>query len=347
MRGLIFDGVRAISHHADLPDPGIEAAGDAVVEVGHAGLCGSDLHPYEGREPARAGVIPGHEAVGRVVAVGGEVASVLPGDRVLVPFTTCCGRCPSCHRWLTARCDRGQLFGWGDPARLEDPPLQGAQAQFVRVPLADGTLLAIPDDLDAATALLLTDNLPTAWEAVARAAPAQGEPCIIVGLGSVGLCAVIAAANAGGSPVIGIDPVADRRQRALRVGADIVAAPDDRPDLPQAPAVVEAAGNSAAQHTAMDLVRAGGSLSIISVQTAPTFAFTPIEAYDRNLTVHAGRASVRHTLTFLLPRVARGEMTVPAGEIVTDIDVPLNRGAALYERFAARADGLVKAAFLP
>jgi alcohol dehydrogenase len=347
MHGLVFERAGSVRYRTDLPEPRIEDPGDAVVAVSHSGLCGSDLHPYEGREPARPGVIPGHEAIGHVVAIGPQVSTVTVGTRVIVPFTTSCGGCPPCRRGLTARCERGRLFGWGDPDHPDAPALQGAQAQFVRVPLADSTLVTIPADLDPDVALLLTDNLPTAWEAVQRAAPRPDQPLIVVGLGSVGLCAVIAARSSGAAPVIGIDPVAARRARATRLGATVVADPADTDRIDAAPAVVEAAGTLPAQRTAADLVRPGGTLSIISVQTTASFAVSPIEAYDRNLTIRAGRASVRHTLDDLLPRVVHGAVSVPAAQIITHRDIPLSDGPQLFERFAARSDGLIKASFAP
>ena len=93
MRGLTLDGVGVITCRTDLTEPTIELSTDAVVAVEAAGLCGSDLHPYEGRERVRFGVVAGHEVVGRVVAVGGDVTQIGVGDRVLVPFTTNCGEC--------------------------------------------------------------------------------------------------------------------------------------------------------------------------------------------------------------------------------------------------------------
>jgi alcohol dehydrogenase len=363
VRGLVLHGVREVTCDADLPDPGLRAATDAIVAVHAAGLCGSDLHPYEGREAARAGVVQGHEAVGEVVATGPAVRGVAVGDRVLVPFTTSCGRCDACRRGLTARCRHGELFGWGDPVRSDRPALDGAQAERLRVPLADGTLVPVPDGIDDAAALLLTDNLPTAWEAVERADPRPGEPLVVVGLGSVGLCAVAAASAIGAGPILAVDPITDRRTRAASLGADATAAPGDGAEVlaellgpaghpdgrgePLAPAVVEAAGSRSGQRLAFELLRPGGTLSVIAVQTDERFAFTPAEAYDRNVTVRAGRASVRATLERLLPRVVAGEVAVPTEVCVTHLDVPLEDGPSLYGRFAAREEGLVKVAFRP
>lgn len=349
MQGLTFDAPGEVSVHDDLPDPVLEASTDAIVRVELAGLCGSDLHPYLGRERVRPGVVPGHEAVGEVVGTGSAVQRIDLGQRVVVPFTTSCGDCASCRRGLTARCAHGQLFGFGDPDDLQAPALQGAQAALLRVPLADTTAVAVPADLPAEIALLLADNLPTAWEAVARAEPEPGAPLAVVGLGAVGCCAVAAARAAGADPVIGIDPVAARRTAATRLGADQTVAPDD-PAIAglrsSVGSVVEAAGTSTAQRAAADLLWPGGTLSIIAVQTDDTFGFRPVDAYDRNLTIRAGRASVRATVGRVMAALTDGTVPSSISELVTHV-APLSDGPELYRRFADREDGLVKAAFRP
>jgi alcohol dehydrogenase len=351
VRGLVLDGVERITYRTDLPEPTVEAPTDVVVAVSRAGLCGSDLHPYAGREPVRFGVVAGHEIVGEVVALGDSVTAVGVGDRVLAPFTTSCGRCAPCRRGLTARCVRGALFGFGSAEDPYAPALHGGQAELVRVPLADTTLVPVPDSLQDTAAVLLTDNLPTAWRAVERAEPRRGAPLVVVGLGAVGLCCV-AVAHAAGAAVLAIDPVPERRAAATRLGvrsappgaaADVLAATGEGDG---AAAVVEAAGSGAAQALAFDLLRPGGTLSVIAVQTAAVFGFSPVAAYDRNVTVRFGRASVRTVLDRLLPEATDLARTL-ADVVITDPDVDLADGPAMYRRFARRAGGTVKAVFSP
>ena len=346
MRGLVLTGVGEVEHRADLPDPTVEAPTDAVVRVSLAGLCGSDLHPYLGREAVRFGVVPGHEVVGEVTAVGAEVRRFQAGDRVVVPFTTSCGTCPPCVRGLSSRCRHGQLFGYGSAEDPGAPALQGGQAEQVRVPLADGTLVAVPDGLREVDALLLADNAPTGWYAAERAGIVPGDPVAVVGLGAVGLCALAMVRFLGGRRILGVDPVATRRERAAELGAE-TRHPGELGDAAgDMAAVIEAAGSRSAKRLAVDLLRPGGTLSVIAVQTDERFAFDPVEAYDRNLTVRAGRAPVRSILDRLLPLVTTGDVVLPTDLVVTHPDVPLEEGPDLYRRFAARETGLVKAAFV-
>ena len=259
MRGLVLEATGRIAFRSDLAEPALLDPRDVIVEVSAAGLCGSDLHPYEGREHVRFGVVQGHEIVGHVLSAGSAVSTVRPGDRVLSAFTTSCGHCDPCRRGLSARCVDGWLFGYGEP----DPTgrvLDGGQAERVRVPLADGTLVKVPETVTDLEAVLLTDNLPTAAYAVRRAEVGDGAAVAIVGLGSVGLLTVTATLAAGAASVLGIDPVAERRELASAMGAT-AAAPDDAARRQgQFDAVIEAAGTQAAQRLAFSLVRPGGTL---------------------------------------------------------------------------------------
>ena len=126
-----------------VPDPVLEMPGDVIVRVELTAICGSDLHVWHGRETGLdAGTVMGHEFLGEVVAAGKAVTRFRPGERVVSPFTTSCGTCFYCRSGLTARCERGQLFGWVERGL----GLHGGQAELVRVPLADTTLLKLPQE---------------------------------------------------------------------------------------------------------------------------------------------------------------------------------------------------------
>jgi alcohol dehydrogenase len=354
VRGLVLEGVGHVTVRDDLPDPTVERSTDAVIAVTRTGLCGSDLHPYEGRETVRFGVIPGHEAVGKVVALGTDVTGFALDQRVLVPFTTSCGTCPPCRGGLSSRCVAGALFGFGDPDDLRTPALHGGQAEYVRVPLAGSTMVAIPDRVDDAAAVLLTDNLPTGWAAATRGEVRPGSRVVVVGLGSVGLCSLHAARALGAASLLAVDPVETRRASALALGADMAVDPDhaevaaaDATAGEGADVAIDASGTTAGQALAAATLRPGGTLSIIAVQTAERFGVGPVQAYDRNLTIRAGRAPVRSLLDELLPRLLTGELTVPTDRLLTHPAESLADGPAWYRRFAAREPGLVKAALVP
>ncbi len=344
MRGLVFDGPGDIRFTEDLPSPTILFPSDAVVDVTAAGLCGSDLHIYEGREACRPGVVPGHEAVGVVSDIGPAVSGVRPGDRVIIPFTVSCGHCGYCLRGLSSRCESSALLGWADPIS-SSPPLHGAQAGKIRVPLANGTLVPIPQTIDDSTAVLLTDNYPTAWHAVAQADWTDG-PLAVIGLGAVGLCAVSIAVANGAEAVFAIDPVEERRKAAAAISPKVTAVSPEQASGGMT-AVVEAAGPTSAQRLAADIAVAGATISIIAVQTAEHFGVDPITAYDKNLTIRAGRAPVRSVLALILDRIVAGELVVPTDTIVTHPGRPLTDGPGLYRAFAARHHGLIKATFTP
>ncbi|MFP5308158.1 MAG: alcohol dehydrogenase catalytic domain-containing protein [Actinomycetes bacterium] len=351
MDALTLDGPGVVTFRTDVPDPVVQGPGDAVVAVTAAGLCGSDLHPYEGREASRPGVVPGHEAVGEVVATGDGVTSVRVGDRVVVPFTTSCGTCRACVRGVTARCRRSLLLGWGSPDDASRV-VHGTQAGLVRVPDADGTLVPLTATVDDRLGVLLADNLPTGAEAVERARVTAGDVLVVVGCGAVGLCAVAMARAGGVRTVVAVDPVPGRRERAASLGA-LPAAPDDAPavvadasDGEGAAGAVEAAGPPPAARLAASLLRPGGVLSTIAVQTSDRFPLTPVDAYDGNLTLAYGRASARARIPGLLDDLAAGRLTLDVDLLVTH-DVSLSEGPALYRRSAEREPGLVKAVLRP
>jgi 2-desacetyl-2-hydroxyethyl bacteriochlorophyllide A dehydrogenase len=349
MRAITFQDVERLAYER-VADPVIEDAGDVMVEVEAAGICGSDLHPYLGRERGLdRGTVMGHEFVGRVVEVGAAVRAWRAGDRVVAPFTTSCGECAACARGLTSRCVRGQLFGWVQHGR----GLHGAQADYVRVPLADSTLVAVPDALDDdALALLAGDVLGTAMFAVELAHIGAGDTVAVVGCGAVGLLAVRAALAQGASEVFALDTVRSRLELASRLGAVPVACDVDgfkgvvytRTSGVGVDAVIEAVGSPQATLTAAAVVRVGGRIVAVGVHTEATFALAPGELYDRNLTYAAGRSPARRMLPAALLFAAR-ESELLAG--LVSHRLPLADGVEAYRRLAAREEGWAKVVLMP
>lgn len=350
---MTFRGIETIRHET-VPEPTIEQPTDAVVRVEWAGLCGSDLHVWHGRERGiDPGTVMGHELVGTVVEVGPEIRSIEVGDRVVSPFTTSCGTCAPCADGLTARCLHGALYGWVEGGR----GLQGAQAEYVRVPLAEGTLVKIPDGVSWEVAVLAADVLPTGAFGAALAgvedARSPAEPSadfVVIGCGAVGLSAILAARR---RPDVGriwaVDRVADRLELAERLGASPLQAGDKVPEtLRQATNglgvshVLDAVGRPAAARLAYEILRPGGTLGIVGVHTEPHLPISPVELYDKNVTLRTGRCSARHRLPDTLDLLDRGLLD-PA-PILTH-RYPLADGPTVYESFAARREGIVKAVF--
>lgn len=335
MRALIFEGPGDVSYSSDRGDPEIVDDRDAIVTIEGAGLCGSDLHPYLGREPARTGVTPGHEGVGRVAKVGSRVGRISVGDRVVIPFTSSCGSCQRCREGLSSRCLRAALFGWGDPADSSIPALDGMQAEMVRVPMADSTLVPIPDSLPIAAAVLASDNLPTGWYAVRRSDLAAGSTLVVIGAGSVGLCAIAAGHHIGAGEIVSIDPVAERRSTAAAMGARALAPDDPALDgLPPTGSIVDAAGTGSSQRLAARLACPGATISMIAVQTEPQLAIPPAQIYDSNLTIRSGRAPVRSILDEVLPILDTSLDPTPL--VFDGGSTPLSAGPETYRRFAER-----------
>jgi threonine dehydrogenase-like Zn-dependent dehydrogenase len=346
MRALVFEGVGRIAL-ATVEDPAPATPGDVVLRVAAAGLCGSDLHVYRGREPGLdLGTVMGHELCGEVVAVGGAVARWRVGDRVVAPFSTACGDCFYCRRELPSRCERGQLFGWVS----EGGGLAGGQAEFARVPLADATLVALPPELPPDLAFLAGDVLATGWFGAANGGVAPEEVVAVVGCGAVGVSACLAARELGAARVFAIDPADDRRRVAARFGGEGVSLEEARAAIAAATGgrgadvVIEAVGSPEATRLAWDLARPGATISAVGVHHEPALAISPGALYDKNLTYRAGRCPARALMPRLLALLARGGW--PFAELVSH-RLPLADGPAAYAAFDRREPGWSKVVFRP
>lgn len=348
MRAATFRSVREIVVD-EVAEPVVETPFDAIVQVELAAICGSDLHPYLGREVGLdPGTVLGHEFLGVVAAVGSGVARFRVGDRVVAPFSTSCGTCWFCARGLTARCSHGQLFGWVQNSR----GLHGGQAERVRVPLADTTLVAVPSGVPAEEALLAGDVLSTGFFCAQLGGIRPGDVVAVVGAGPVGLCAVIAARHAGAQAVFAFDLLPERLALARQYGA--LAGRSDDPelrtpllDLTQgrgADVVLECVGSAAATRLAFDLARLGGTIAAAGVHCESQFAFSPGEAYDKNLTYRAGRCSARALMETTMPLVAARRYRLGA---LFSHRLPLAEARRGYELFERRLDGCTKVLLTP
>ncbi len=365
MKAITFEGKRTVAY-SDVDDPGLEQATDVVVCVQAAGICGSDLHPYHDREKGLDhGTVMGHEFVGEIIEVGSAVERFAAGDVVFSPFTTNCGACFYCRRGLTSRCTSGQLFGWVH----DGAGLHGAQAEYVRVPLADTTLMRVPKRVSAAAALLLGDILSTGFFCAEQAgvgvldgngstpaagarAPAVGGTYAIVGCGPVGMMAILAARYLGAAEVFAIDAVPERLAAAERLGAvaldyqvdPVAGIVREATDGRGVDAVMEAAGARPATELAIEILRPGGVLSSVGVHTDERFGFTPANAYDKNLTFRSGRCPARYYMERLAPLV-RDKQIEP--EFVFSHRMPLSDGVRGYEIFDKKLDGCTKVLLEP
>src|SRR4051794_3551983 len=221
MRATLIHGTRDIRLE-EVPDPSVQLPGDAVVRVVASCVCGSDLWPYRGVREVRKPTRIGHEFVGVVEEVGSEVSTVRPGDFVIAPFALSDGTCPHCRNGIQTSCVNGEWWGSEDD---DGRVIDGGQGEHVRVPMADGTLVAtpeVPDDALVPSLLTLSDVMGTGHHAARAAGVGRGQTVVVVGDGAVGLCAVLAAKRVGAERVIAMSRHADRQAVARQFGADVI-----------------------------------------------------------------------------------------------------------------------------
>lgn len=273
---------------AQVPQPMLVDTADAIVKVARAGICGTDLHLISGVHGLAPGNVMGHEFVGVVVEVGAAVRGIAVGDRVAGADFTSCGSCWWCRSGNQWECELKSFFGSGT---AYGPVLDGAQAEYVRVPFADVALQTLPADLDWESALFLGDILATGHGAVRRAGFRPGSTVAIVGGGPVGQMASQAAQACSAGPVVVVEPVEERRQLAEKCGA-IGTTPDaartviDRLTAGRgADVVIEAVGGARGLETGLSLVRRRGTLVSVGVHSDPQWPLPVAQAFADELTV--------------------------------------------------------------
>jgi threonine dehydrogenase-like Zn-dependent dehydrogenase len=284
---------------------------DALVAVTRAAICGSDLWPYKSMEPEEAGRRMGHEFIGVVEAVGAEVKTLEEGDLVVSPFVWSDGTCVLCREGIYTSCLHGGRYGVDG--------VDGGQGEAVRVPQADGTLVALPADPDETvmpSLLTLSDVMGTGHHAALAAEVGPGKTVAVVGDGAVGLCGVIAARRLGAEQIIVLGHHPARIALAQEFGAtDIVRERGDEAvervreltDGVGAHSVLECVGLEEATATALRSARPGGAVGRVGVPQEAVIAEGETTFFD-NVTIAGGPAPVRAYIEELLPDVLEGRI---------------------------------------
>jgi threonine dehydrogenase-like Zn-dependent dehydrogenase len=362
------------------PMPEILHPKDAIVRVTRSCICGSDLHLYNGLVPdTRVGTTFGHEFIGVVEEIGSDVHKLKIGDNVIVPFNIACGECAFCKQELYGNCHEsnsqatavGGIYGYSHTAGGFD----GGQAEFVRVPFADVGPTVIPEWMDHDDAVLLTDVVPTGYQAAEMGGIKTGDTVVIFGAGPIGIMAAKCAWLFGAGRVIVIDhldyrlefakeyaqceaynyksmedPVLFIKKTTDWFGADVCIdavgadASGNTLQTITGKKLLLQAGSATALHWAINSVKKGGIISIVGVY-GPTDNLVPIgNVLNKGLTIRANQASVKRLLPRLIEHIHEGRIN-PKGLITHR--VPLEEVADAYHIFNSKLDNCIKTVLIP
>lgn len=364
----------------DKPIPEILHPQDAIIRVTRSCICGSDLHLYNGNVPdTRVGSTFGHEFIGVVEEIGSDVHKLKVGDNVLVPFNISCGKCAFCRQGLFGNCHEsnpeatavGAIYGYSHTAGGYD----GGQAEYVRVPYADVGPTVIPEGMDPDDAVLLTDVVPTGYQAAEMAGIQKGDTVVIFGAGPIGIMAAKCSWLFGAGRVIVIDHVEYRLEfvknyaqceaynfRSMEdpvvfikkttdwLGADVCidavgaeAAGNAMQTITGRKLLLQA-GSATALHWAINSVKKGGIVSIVGVY-GPTDNLVPIgNVLNKGLTLRANQASVKRLLPKLIEHIKNGVLNPKA--MITH-RLPLEEIADAYRMFSDKLDNCIKTVLIP
>lgn len=272
MKAIVFKGPHKIALE-DRPVPKIQDPKDIIVKVLYSAICGSELHVFRGHQPSGTGFIMGHEFTGTVEETGSDVKTVKKGDQIVSPFTVSCGECYYCKEGVSSRCEKCQLFG--------TVILDGAQAEYVRIPLADTTVMKAPEGIDDKALVLMADIFPTGYFAAYNAfkemtkEQVKNATAVLIGCGPVGLCALINAEEYKPKNLLAVDSVPSRLDLAKSLGAEPWNFQTDREGLDKrvkeltdgrgADVIIEVVGLSPALKMGFELLRPWGKISSVGV----------------------------------------------------------------------------------
>jgi 2-desacetyl-2-hydroxyethyl bacteriochlorophyllide A dehydrogenase len=337
MRAVVFRG-DGVVEAADAPEPTLEDDRDAIVRVRLAGICGTDLHVVHGDIPMDPGSILGHEAAGVVGSVGAGVRSVSPGDRVVASFQIACGACWFCRNGQNGLCEQHRMLG-GGPFGGD---LHGAQAAFVRVPIADVNLLRIPDEVADEAAIFVGDVLTTGVYAATLAAPGADNVVAVLGAGPVGACVTRALIADGARRVVVLDRDAARLEAVAALGVTTVDVGGTNAEMALsrmtdgrgADVVIDAVGAIEAYGSALEIVRRGGRIVVVGVYTSQHVELQLGVAWIRGISlVFAGETPVQSLWRRTMDRVADG--TLDPTPLISH-RLPISDAARGYDLFERR-----------
>jgi threonine dehydrogenase-like Zn-dependent dehydrogenase len=380
MLAMNYRGPFRIRVDRNKPEPRIEHPQDAIVRVIRSCICGSDLHLYHGMVPdTRVGSTFGHEFIGVVEEIGSDVHKLKVGDRVMVPFNIGCGICPHCSQGLFSNCNESNpsaggasgIYGYSHTTGGYD----GGQAEYVRVPYADVGPHVIPDWMDPDDAVLLTDVVPTGYQAALMGGIQKGDTVVVFGAGPIGIIAAKSAWLFGASRVIVIDhidyrldfvrqyaqcevynfksigdPVAFMKKTTDYYGADVCIdavgceAAGSIPQTIMGRKMMLEGGSTTALQWAINSVKRGGIISIVGVY-GPIGSLIPVgNIVNKGITIRANQASVIELLPKMIEHVKNGY--IKPKEIITH-RVPLEEIADAYHMFSAKLDNCIKTVLIP
>src|SRR3954469_10886059 len=338
MQALVFHEPHDVRVE-EVPRPEIEEPADVLLRVDRAAICGTDLHPYNGRMELEDGVVLGHEYLGTIEAKADGVSQFEEGERVVGSFFVACGKCWFCRRGMPMKCMAVRVFGMG--FALGDLP--GAQAQYLRVPEADLTLRRIPEDggLEDEDVLFVGDILTTGYDAVRKTDMRPGDVVAVIGCGPVGLCTVMAARALGAGKVVAVDMVPERLELAESLGAlPVNPAETDADDVVLeltewrgADVVVDAVGSEGALRACFPLVRMGGTISLPGMYVEDAASVPIGDMWLKNITITAGVANVQGHMDEVLELIRDGRIDP---KVIISHRLPLSEAPEGYRLFDAK-----------
>jgi threonine dehydrogenase-like Zn-dependent dehydrogenase len=316
----------------DRDDPKLTEPTDAIIRLSATCVCGSDLWPYRGIEPVDGPSPMGHEYAGIVEQVGSQVRTIRPGQFVVGSFFASDNTCEICQAGYQSSCIHRQPVG-----------AEGAQAESLRVPLADGTLVATPDlppDDLVPSLLAASDVLGTGWFGAVAADVQPGKTVAVVGDGAVGLLAVLAASQLGAERIIAMSRHQPRQRLAVEFGATDIVEERGEEGVAQikeltgglgAHSVVEAVGTQASMLQAIGATRPGGHVGFVGVAHGVTLPGT--ELFFSHVHLHGGPAPVRRFLPQLVELI--WNRRIDPGRVF-DLTLPLEQAAEGYRAMDQR-----------